>query len=257
MGSFRYFLDRLSGFRIVNQLTLGETQQSWYLRRLFSIFSVNLVIDVGGNAGQYARFLRKRVGYRGSIITFEPIPELAAQLRSMAKGDKQWEIVEAALGESERDGEFNIMKSSPLSSLLKPSASATTRLSASNVISRTIPIRITTLDSSLVGKIKQTDNVYLKLDVQGYERQVLEGAPSTLTQTLALQAELSVTPIYENIPDYKSQMEFIESLGYTLSLIPAQKFRQFPDIVDFDCHFVRRAALQGLREVPPTHHISP
>ena len=56
-------------------------------RRLFEHFAIDCVFDIGANAGQYATMLRTRVGYRGHIVSYEPIPELAAKIRAAAALD--------------------------------------------------------------------------------------------------------------------------------------------------------------------------
>jgi FkbM family methyltransferase len=234
--------------RLVRWYRLGEYQQAWYLRRLLPLLDVDLVLDVGGNEGQFARFLRSRVGYRGPLVTFEPIPELAARLRKAAARDSNWIIVEAALGDVARSDFFNVMKSSPLSSLLQPSAEDTQRLISHNEVARRIPIQIRTLDDVMAEEpgLSAAKSIYLKLDVQGYERKVLDGAHTVLPRVAALQTELSVLPLYQGVPDYKELMAYIERLGYVLSFIPSHNYEQFPDMIDFDGHFVQRARLEQL-----------
>lgn len=241
-------LQQAFDLRLVRWYRLGAHQQAWYLRRLFKLLDTDLVLDVGGNEGQFADFLRRQVGYRGPLITFEPIPELAQRLSERARRDGAWTVVQAALGEEQRSDVFNVMKSSPLSSLLPPSHEETGRLEQHNEVARRIPIEVRTLDSFMAGhpEAASARSVYLKLDVQGYERHVLQGALQTLPRIAALQAELSVIPIYRDVPDYKALMGFVEELGYVLSFIPAHNYEQFPDMIDFDCHFVKRERLQAL-----------
>ena len=56
-----------------------------HLKRVLERFSVDCVFDVGANDGQYATQLRKKVGYKGLIISFEPIPESAQIIREKSK----------------------------------------------------------------------------------------------------------------------------------------------------------------------------
>lgn len=240
-------------YRLVRWYGLGEHQQAWYLKRLLPLFKVDLLIDVGGNEGQFAHFVRTRLGYKGMLLSFEPIPELAARLQQKAASDPAWTVVNAALGESRRSDIFHVTKSSPMSSLLKPSNTVTERLSKFGEIAASIPVEIDTLDDYLSSnpKFAHCNNIYLKLDVQGFEKKVLEGARRSMPRICALQAELSVIPLYEGQPDYKEMTQFIEDCGYLLSFIPAHDYQQFPEMIDFDCHFVRRDRLEQVGALRP------
>src|ERR1700692_3194856 len=66
------------------------------LTRFFSAFDIDCVFDVGANAGQYATRLRE-MGFRGFIISVEPIPKFAAQLRAAASRDDRWFVEAVAL----------------------------------------------------------------------------------------------------------------------------------------------------------------
>ncbi len=248
INGFKHRWRLATTYRLVRWYGLGEHQQAWYLKRLLPLLQVDLLIDVGGNAGQFAHFVRQRLGYRGRMITFEPIPELAEQLRAKARSDQNWIIVNAALGESQRSDTFHITKSSPMSSLLKPSTATTDKLSKFGEIKTSIEVQVETLDHYLASNpdLAQCRNIYLKLDVQGFEKKVLQGAQQSLPKIGALQAELSVIPIYEGQPDYKEMTQYIEECGYMLSFIPAHDYQQFPEMIDFDCHFIRRDRLEQL-----------
>jgi hypothetical protein len=58
------------------------------LQELFAQLRIDTVIDVGANLGQYYEFLRDRIGFTGRIVSFEPHPDLAAQLKKRARADK-------------------------------------------------------------------------------------------------------------------------------------------------------------------------
>ena len=92
-------IERASGNYVVAPKDLLSMPERLHLTRLFKHYAVDCVFDVGANDGQYARFLRRSVGYRGPIISYEPIPELARRMaeRATAEGDKHWHVEALAL----------------------------------------------------------------------------------------------------------------------------------------------------------------
>ena len=108
-----------------------------HLQRFLTDFQVDCVFDVGANEGQYAGKLRE-LGFRGSIISFEPIPTLANVLRRKAKCDPYWFVEELALDEEVRDTAFNIMIDSLFSSLKTPSEAETDLFTEMNVVTQSI-----------------------------------------------------------------------------------------------------------------------
>ncbi|MBU6257352.1 MAG: FkbM family methyltransferase [Burkholderiales bacterium] len=239
-------LERGWPWRVVRWMALGEAQQTWYLRRLLRLLDVDLVVDVGANRGQFAHLLRTRVGYRGALISVEPIPDAAATLRRKAAADRDWGVVEAALLAQPGPVQLHVTRSNELSSLLAPSNERTDSLLLHNQVERRIEAEGRTLDDLLdtheLARGKRS--IYLKLDVQGAELEVLRGGGNSLPRVTALQAEFSVIPLYVGVPAYHDQLREIERLGYQLSFVPAHNYTQFPDMIDFDAHFVRRSLLE-------------
>jgi FkbM family methyltransferase len=231
--------------RVVRWMGLGDTQQVWYLRKLFPLLGIDLVVDVGGNLGQYASLLRDRVCYRGALITVEPMPAMAQALRQRFANDPQWALAAYALGEQPGRAVFNIMQGHELSSLLAPSNAATDRLDRFNRVDEQVDVEVSTLGRLLHEHplAQRARNIYLKLDVQGCELQVLRGAGDALARIAALQAEASVIPLYSGVPIYHELMRDIDAMGFQLSFIPAHNYTQIPDMIDFDCHFVSRSRL--------------
>ena len=79
---------------------------------------VNLVFDIGANAGQFAQSLRE-LGYRGRIVSFEPQSEAREQLERAASVDPLWEVApKAAIGPEDGEIELNLAANSISSSLL-------------------------------------------------------------------------------------------------------------------------------------------
>src|SRR5207247_2055417 len=70
-------------------------------KRMLDTYGIDTVMDVGANAGQFARKLRSAIGYTGRILSFEPVTSAFDLLRLNAKGDPKWEVFKFALGDSE------------------------------------------------------------------------------------------------------------------------------------------------------------
>ena len=246
MTNLRPFLMRAGGairrrlaYRLVNEYRLAEQQQAIYLRRLLHVLRIDCVLDVGGNAGQFYRFLRRSVGYTGTVVTFEPLPHLAHALRKSARRDTRWHIHDVAIGSACETKTLNVMASSPLSSFLMPSSDEDDQLRELNRVVDKVEVRVRTLTEALKELKGPINRFYLKLDTQGFELECLRGASDVLPMIPALQVELSVSPLYDGMPPYYEVMRELHFAGYRLSMAAAINPRQFPRLIDFDGHFVR------------------
>ena len=68
-----------------------------YIRRVLDEFDIELILDVGANVGQFAQYMRK-IGYRGTIISFEPVAAEFAKLKTTAASDPKWNVINVSLG---------------------------------------------------------------------------------------------------------------------------------------------------------------
>ena len=97
------------GYTIVPNWQLETFTNVRHMRRLFDLLTIDLVIDVGANAGQFRDLVRDQVGYAGRILSFEPVPHLAKALALRAEADPLWTVEPRALGATPGSSNFNIM----------------------------------------------------------------------------------------------------------------------------------------------------
>ncbi len=244
----RGWLERTFDWRPVRWMRLGDAQQAWYLRRLLPLLQIDLVIDAGANIGQFTSLLRHRAGYRGCVLSVEPMPAAARALRTRFSGDAHWALAECALGDREGRAALHVMRGHELSSLLAPSSAVTDRFAGFQTIDDEVEVELRTIDTLLDEHpiARSAQRIYLKLDVQGTELSVLRGATRSARQIDALQVEACVVPLYDGVPPYHALMAEIEARGYQLSFLPAHNYTQIPDMIDFDAHFVARRRLVEL-----------
>ena len=162
---------------------------------LFSQLPIDLVLDAGANTGQFVHQCRA-AGYKGKIISFEPSAAAHASLLQSAAADRLWTVADRmALGATTGDVEINIAANSYSSSLLPMLDSHLAAAPHSAYLQKEkVPLR--RLDD-VVAATAPGRYIFLKLDVQGYECQVLAGATQLLNHTLAVQLEMSLLPLYE------------------------------------------------------------
>jgi FkbM family methyltransferase len=153
---------------------------------------INVVLDVGANVGLYGRRIRE-LGYSGRIVSFEPVANAYAQLAAAAAPDRYWDARNVALGPADGSGSMTVAADSRYSSLL-PMAGQYVHDAVAAVGSEDVQIH--RLDSLARDIVHAGDRVFLKLDVQGFELEVLHGAQETLGQISAIEVELSTRTVY-------------------------------------------------------------
>ena len=164
-------------------------------RILMERAGIDLVLDVGANVGQYAKGLRK-LGYTGRIVSFEPMAAAFAELRRSAEADPRWTCFNHALGDADGPATINVSENS-VSSSMRPILAACVKAApkARYVGEETIEVR--RLDAIFDEIVRPADNAMLKIDTQGFEKQVLAGAARSLAAMRLLQVEASLTPLYD------------------------------------------------------------
>ena len=175
---------------------------------------VGLVLDVGANAGQFAAGLRN-AGYRQTIISFEPMSAEHAKLLALSRSDAKWRVApRMAIGDSDGSVEINIAANSGSSSIL-PMLDLHREAAPESIYAGKEPVDIRRLDS-IVGQLiePETKNIFLKIDVQGYEWPVLDGAPQTIEKVVGILCECSFSPLYAGEARWTSLIEKIESMGF-------------------------------------------
>lgn len=235
---------RKLGYELIHTHNLKKLQKKtfpYHLKSLFQTIDIQCVLDVGANTGGYRNFLREDVGYQGLILSFEPISKHVEILRQLAEKDSKWFIYGFALGNEDSDKQMNSMKRGNFSSFLEPDQTIISI--ANNVVEEKEKVAIKKLDS-IIDILKEEhliNNIYLKMDTQGYDLEVVKGAENTLPQVLALQTEMSLKNIYQNMPSFMESYEVLSQKGYEITGM----FPIFRDsllrIAEFDCVMINGA----------------
>jgi len=176
---------------------------------------IDLVIDVGANEGQFARELRAG-GYSGTIVSIEPMSVAHQRLSLASKGDAAWQVhPRCALGANAGEIELNIAGNSVSSSVL-PMLAKHREAAPESAYQARESVPLTTLD--LIGPryFEKARAPFLKIDTQGYEWQVLDGAHTILPGVRGLLMELSLVPLYEGQYLWRECIARLEAAGFVL-----------------------------------------
>ena len=205
--------------------------------RLLARERIDLVLDVGANVGQYAMRLRSN-GYRARIVSFEPYAQAFAQLERTAARDPLWDAHRLALSDDEGEAELNVSGNSFSSSLLPlTERHLETAPGSAYVAAETVPTaRLESLWPQIVGSARP----WLKIDVQGFELQVLRGAGELIRQARVIQVELSLEPLYDGAVTWKTVVEWLGDRGFDLAAVePGFEDPDSGRMLQFDGVFVR------------------
>jgi FkbM family methyltransferase len=231
-----------AGFELVPSYRAYKAGLRPDIVRLVNSLQLGMVIDVGANEGQFKKFMRSSVGYSGKVISFEPIPDMAAVLIDESKSDPNWRVVPEALGAEKENLELNVSTRSDFSSFLNLSEKGREIFDGAQ-ISTTVSVKVTTLSDFLCLEKIDTE-FFLKLDTQGFDLQVVLGGQSHISSQCALLlCEVSVIPIYDNQPDWREMVIKLNDMGFDLvGLYPVNRTSRM-QVIEFDCLMVNKRFL--------------
>lgn len=209
------------------------------LQRVLEHHGITVVLDVGANIGQYARRLRQG-GYSGRIVSFEPLSAAHAALSRTAADDPLWTVApRLALGDSDRPVRLNISAESDMSSVLDFTREMADLLDSSAYVGSEVASQAR-LEAVFAKHAGPDDRVLLKIDTQGYERRVIEGARGVLKRIALVQLELSIVPVYRDETPWLEMVHLLEGLGYEPVLfLPGYFNRRTARLLSMDGVFAR------------------
>jgi FkbM family methyltransferase len=218
-----------------------------FLPTILRRYDISYVLDVGAHHGEFSTILRRH-GYNGYIVSFEPVREHFAELRRRASGDPKWMVHHMALGSENSRLQINVARGgSGCSSFLSPSEYGSYATGGRVLPDHLEDVEVRRLDC-VADEILPTgpaQNVYLKLDTQGYDLEVIKGAGHVLERIPALQSEMSIQPIYDGMPGFSESIGMLNEYGYDISAMFPVKRDDGLRLVEFDCIMVRGHAPNG------------
>jgi len=184
-------------------------------QRLIEHHRIDTVLDVGANTGQFGLELRRQFGYPGRIVSFEPLSAAFAKLQRAARGDSDWRVLQIALGDVPGAQTIHVAGNSESSSILEMLALHVDAAPNSRYTGQET-IQVETLDSVFDQFCADAKNIYLKIDTQGYEAQVLRGAARSLERIDMIQVEMSLAPLYAGQALFDDLYADLRGKGYAL-----------------------------------------
>jgi FkbM family methyltransferase len=210
-----------------------DAQIGRYLRHI----GANIVLDVGAHEGEYYSQLR-RSGYAGRIVSFEPVPASFERLRTVAGNDPLWKGYPLALGSAAGRLNINVPDSTGFASFLRPANFMERRFPWARWSGSSIEVPVERLDhifDELVTGLEQL-RAFLKVDTQGWDGAVIEGAGKRLAEVVAIQSEVSVIPIYEGMRSVVDSLVAYRDLGFRLvNMFPVTYDHDEVSVIEFDC----------------------
>jgi FkbM family methyltransferase len=207
--------------------------------KLIAHHGITVVFDVGANVGQYGAELRA-LGYRGKIVSCEPLRTGFERVARKAAGDPGWTALHLALGEDDGVRTINVsanLQSSSLLQMMPQHVSAAPH----SAYERTEEVPVARLDSIFDQYVGADDRVFVKLDVQGYERFVLAGAERSLPRIRGMQIEMSLVPLYQGEATFSELIAQMTGGGLQLmSVEPVFRDPRSGQLLAMDGIFFRR-----------------
>lgn len=199
-----------TGYQIQPFYTLNDfIKQGKY--KWLEEYKINTLFDVGANVGEFSKLL-KQILPNSKIFCFEPIKDCQLELNKLKEKYSDIEIFNFGIGETEKEINLYKNKFNPSSSILKLNKLHTEAFPYTSEYSEE-KIKIISLDS-IFAKLNIKKNILLKIDVQGFELEVLKGAKESLSQIKLIIVELSTEVLYENQPLFNEVYKYLTDRAF-------------------------------------------
>ncbi len=169
------------------------------------------ILDIGANTGQFA-VAANAIFTGAAVYSFEPLPDWFETLKKNMSGVKEFRAFNIGLGAAHAELQFNRSSFAPSSSFRKM-ATLHKETYPWTAGSETVDVQVETLDC-VTAAFDLKDPILLKIDVQGYEDQVLAGGKSICSRAAVIIIEISFETLYEGQPLFDDIYRTLISWGF-------------------------------------------
>ena len=209
------------------------------LRFLLSKLNIDTVLDIGANEGQFAKKLRN-IGYKEKIISFEPLNKVFDILKKESDNDASWQASNIAIGDKDGETIINESNYSLSSSILPMSKLHLEAKENSNYIGKQ-KVSIKKIDTVIDSENLIKNNLFLKIDTQGFEYQVISGSIENLKNIRAILCELTLVELYEGQKLWLDIVELLTANNFEIwSLEKGFQNSKNRQILQIDCIFLNK-----------------
>ncbi|HUQ64418.1 MAG TPA: FkbM family methyltransferase [Acidimicrobiales bacterium] len=174
---------------------------------------VGIVIDVGANIGEWTAGVLQ-LAEPTQVFAFEPSPRVFPLLMGRFADNQVVNVIQAAVGDVDSTIPFYVTEHSHNASVLQPRADVQDLLDHGGSVEDRVDVDVVRLDTVLAD-VPSID--ILKIDVQGYERSVLAGAPKTLAKTKWALLEANFVSLYDDDLLLAELNDLMVRAGFTLA----------------------------------------
>jgi FkbM family methyltransferase len=202
---------------------------------LLRLLEINCVLDVGAHRGEYGSRLRG-LGYRGRIVSFEPVGANFEVLRHRSQNDPSWTCYQYALGSLEETRAIGVRVGTDFTSFLPSNEAAQRRFGDKpRVVSEEfVPVRRLDVLLDMCVQGIPVPHVLLKCDTQGFDLEVVRGAAERIVEIVGLQMEMPTVPLYEGAPGMMEMIPVLSQLGFRIvGQFPVSRDRD-RSVIEFD-----------------------
>jgi FkbM family methyltransferase len=200
---------------------------------------IEVFLDVGANVGQTGLELRDK-GYRGRIVSFEPVRSVFETLKRVADRDGNWEAHNFALGSASGRAIIKVSENTVFNSMLDQTPEAR-RFNESTRVLREEIVEVRKLDD-FFSQFK-VQRAFLKIVTQGFERQVLDGARDSLKEILGVELILPIVQLYDGNWSFPEALNYMSERGFVIGQTGQESYesQEKVTLLELYCIFRRQS----------------
>ena len=230
-----------TGFHLKLKRLSSSSSEDFRVVKILQTYDFDCVLDIGANTGQFAESLID-FGYKNKIISFEPTQSAYSTLTKRSKKYPKWEVAErCAIGNEIGEVDIHVSDNTVFSSI-KAIKDDYVQYNRSSKKTHTEKVKLYTLDHFDGKYIHSNVKTFLKIDTQGFEKEVLEGAKNILPYIDGVKIEIPLESIYNSV-DWKLPdiISYFYDKGFTCqSLQPVAVNNATGAVLEVDGIFIRK-----------------